>query len=234
MSPNLLALDTSTPRAVVALATPQGVFHADSAVNPSARHGATLLPAIRDLLASAGRTLSDLEGYVVGLGPGSYTGLRVGLMAAKTLAHARGKGLAGFDSLGLIARNAPPDALRVAVIADAQRGDLYSAEFAREGEGSPLARVGQTRVIPFDHWAADLPDGTWVLGPAAASGRFLDHLPGTARLPEHPSAHAPDSGRLAELAAEVWETGHRENLWFVEPVYLRKSAAEEQWEKLGR
>jgi tRNA threonylcarbamoyladenosine biosynthesis protein TsaB len=230
---DLLALDTSTTRAALALATAAGGVFA-AAPDPSARHGRALVPAVRDLLAGAGLTVAGLGGFVVGLGPGSYTGLRIGLTAAKTLAYASGKPLAGFDSLELIARNATPGPLRVAVIADAQRGDVYAADFARDAPASPLVRVAPTRVVPFDRWAAELPEEALVLGPAAASERYAAALPPSAGLPDDPSAHWPDPHRLADLAHDVWRSGRRDEIWFLEPVYLRRSAAEEHWEKLGR
>src|SRR4051794_8320527 len=95
---NLLALDTSTPVAAVALARGDGdVLVAPS--DPDPRHGRALLPMVRDLLARSGLALRDLDVLAVGLGPGSYTGLRIGLTAAKTLAYATGVPLIGLDSL---------------------------------------------------------------------------------------------------------------------------------------
>ena len=94
---------------------------------PGRRHGCDLVPSIRDLLAREGAKIDDLRVLAVGLGPGSYTGLRIGLTAARVLAYVTGADLVGFDSLHGWAREAPADASRVHVVADAQRGDVYSA-----------------------------------------------------------------------------------------------------------
>jgi tRNA threonylcarbamoyladenosine biosynthesis protein TsaB len=231
---NLLALDTSTTRAALVV-VPAGGGPARAACpdpDPSARHGRALVPAIRALLAGAGLAPADLGGLAVGLGPGSYTGLRIGLTAAKALAYALGAPLAGFDSLEAVARNAPADALRVAVVADAQRGDLYAADFARDRPGAPLARAAPTRVVPLDRWAAALPDGAFVLGPALTVPRLADLVPARARHPDDPAANRPDPLRLAAFARDVWLSGRRDDPWFLEPVYLRRSAAEEQWDRL--
>jgi tRNA threonylcarbamoyladenosine biosynthesis protein TsaB len=229
-TPRLLALETSTPHAALAVIGADGLIVV-AAPDPSARHGRALVPAISDLLARVGLTVADLDGLVVGLGPGSYTGLRIGLTAAKTLAYAAGKPLAGVDSLDIVARNAPDETLLVSVIADAQRGDLYVADFRRPAVGLPLERLGATRIVPLGDWVAALPHETLVLGPAVTLDRVATRLPPTARLPAHPDAHWPDPHRLAELALEVWQSGRRDDPWYLEPVYLRRTAAEEQWDK---
>src|SRR5947208_1277721 len=91
---NILALDTSTSYSALAIQRADAaVFYATP--DPSQKHGRSLLPAVRDLLAEAGLSVSDLDALAVGLGPGSYTGLRIGLTAAKTLAFAKGKRLVG-------------------------------------------------------------------------------------------------------------------------------------------
>lgn len=178
--------------------------------------------------------MADLDGLAVGLGPGSYTGLRVGLTAVKTLAYALGKPLVGFDSLETIARNAPESALRVSVIGDAQRGDLYVADFARPEPGEGLVREETTRIVSLDAWAAGLPEGTFVLGPALAVERLATRIPLRFRRPDHPDANWPDPRRLADLARHVWDSGRRDDVFFLEPLYLRRSAAEDQWEAKGK
>ncbi|SIO45604.1 tRNA threonylcarbamoyl adenosine modification protein YeaZ [Singulisphaera sp. GP187] len=224
---NLLALDTSTNRAAVVVATTDGAVHT-AASDPDQRHGRNLIPVIRDLLREANLTVADLDGIAVGLGPGSYTGLRIGLTAAKTLAYTAGKPLAGLDSLEMIARNAPDEERFVSVIADAQRGDLYVANFARTESAAPLVRTSPTRIESLAEWTAGLAVPTLVLGPG------LERL--TAPLPAHartaPAAMSwPDGGRLLLLARDVWAAGRRDDPMFLEPQYLRRSAAEEQWER---
>jgi tRNA threonylcarbamoyladenosine biosynthesis protein TsaB len=223
---NILALDTSTPHAAVAVVTAAGAVQV-ATPDPGQRHGRNLVPTVRDLLRAAGLAPGDLDLIAVGLGPGSYTGLRIGLTAAKTLAYAAGKPLVGLDSLEAIARNAPEEARRVAVIADAQRGDVYAADFARAEPGGPLVRTVPTRIEPLARWLNRLAEGTVVLGPGV--DRLRTPLPSSARRVE-PSADWPDVRRLIDLAREAWQAGRRDDPWFLEPLYLRRSAAEDQWE----
>lgn len=220
---NLLAMDTSTHRAAVALRRDDGAtFVAE--VDAGTRHGRSLVPALRDLLDRAAVAPDELGGIAVGLGPGSFTGLRVGVTAAKTLAYALGRPLVGLETLDVIARNAPADAMAVAAVADAQRGDLFAAEYARDGTGA-LVRTGPVRIVPAGPWLEALATGTLVLGPGLEAVRF----PLPERLPTAPEAwHLPDPLRLLEAAREAFEEGRRDDPWFLEPRYLRRSAAEEK------
>ncbi|MFO0954395.1 MAG: tRNA (adenosine(37)-N6)-threonylcarbamoyltransferase complex dimerization subunit type 1 TsaB [Isosphaeraceae bacterium] len=226
----LLAMDTSTPHAALALCPAEGPPCTASA-DPAERHGRALVPAVRDLLRTAGLVPGELDGIVVGTGPGSYTGLRIGVTVAKAFAYALGKPLATFDSLEVMARNAPPEALCVSVISDAQRGDLYVADFRRDAPGGNLLQVSPTRVEPLASWAAALPEGVCVLGPALAVPRIAPGIPAHAVVPPDDSAHRPDPRAVATLAREVWRTGFRVDPFFLEPLYLRRSSAEEQWDR---
>jgi tRNA threonylcarbamoyladenosine biosynthesis protein TsaB len=221
VSTNLLGLETATRRAAVAVARGAKIFVSEP--DPNRRHGQGLLPAVRDLLHQAGLAAADLDAIAVGRGPGSFTGLRVGVTAAKTLAYALDKPLVGLDSLELIAQNAPAQARRVAVVADAQRGDVFAADFARDRPAGPLRRVAPTRVEPRDCWLDHLTEGVWVLGP--------DLEPLVARLPPFvvaaPELGWPQGRGLIDLARAAFQAGRHEDFWFLEPVYLRRSAAEE-------
>jgi tRNA threonylcarbamoyladenosine biosynthesis protein TsaB len=231
--PNVLALDTATPRAAIAVATSGGAIHV-ARPDSQERHGRNLVPAIRDLLRQAGLDVGAIDLFAAGLGPGSYTGLRVGLTAAKLLAYAAGRPLVGFDSLEAIAWNAPVDALRITVIADAQRGDLYTADFARDAPGAALVRRRPTGIESCAGWAERLAlaPGTLVLGPALQRADVRSALPAQVQSPDPlDDAHWPDARRLPELARILWQHDRRDDPWFLEPLYLRRSAAEDQWER---
>lgn len=219
----LLVLDTSTDRAAVAL----GLADGTSLLAPSGQsrqHGRGLLASIHDLLHRASVRPGDLVAIGVGLGPGSFTGLRIGLTAAKTLAYAVGCPLYGFDSLEAIARNAPIEALRVAAVLDAQRGDLFAADFARDGVGLPLRRALPTRLERADSWPATLLEETFVVGPTL---RAEPAWPASVTRGGGEVAY-PDGLRLIDLTRERIASGPPDDPWFLEPAYVRRSAAEEK------
>jgi tRNA threonylcarbamoyladenosine biosynthesis protein TsaB len=226
---NVLALDTSTDRAAVGLSIGTEV-HSTLTLAAPGRHGRDLIPQLAVTLRDAGLGPRDVDLIAVGLGPGSYTGLRVGLAAAKTLAYATGVPIIGLDSMEALARNAPAKALRISVIADAQRGDVYLAEFVRDGPGAALVSTLSSRIEPLSDWLARLEPGVLVLGPGLEAPSIRAALPPGISTPGS-GLDQPDGRRLLELAREAWESGRRDNPWLLEPRYLRKSAAEEQWER---
>ncbi len=227
-----LIIDTSTERPAVGLSDAVGRIRAFEPTAPR-RHGRDLIPSIQGLMRSESRAVQDLDVIGVGVGPGSYTGLRIGLTAAKVLAYASKAVLVPFDSLEAVAQNASEDALKVVVVADAQRSDVYSAEFLRQAPGGPLRMSLPSRVVPGVVWAGELQEETVVLGPALASPRVRALLPSHVRYDESiPST--PRAEKILGMVQRLWSDGRRGDLWTLEPNYLRRSAAEDQWEARPR
>jgi tRNA threonylcarbamoyl adenosine modification protein YeaZ len=201
----LLALDTATPAVTVALHDGASVVAASGQVD-ARRHGELLLPAVDRVLAEAGVTLSAVTGIVAGVGPGPYTGLRVGLMTADTFGLALDVPVHGLCTLDALAYAADLEGPFV-VATDARRKEVYWARYAD-------ARTRRTEPAvdrPADV-AAELA-GLPVLG----AGATLYALPG-ARAPELPSAAA-----LAALVVERLAAGSE--LLPPAPLYLRRPDA---------
>jgi tRNA threonylcarbamoyl adenosine modification protein YeaZ len=127
----VLALDTATPTLVAGLArwsaTAAAEVLAERAVPSGTRHAELLTPAISGVLADAGLTMADLDAVVTGLGPGPFTGLRVGVVTAAALADARGLPVVGVCSLDAIGSGART------VVTDARRKEIYWATYAADG-----------------------------------------------------------------------------------------------------
>lgn len=219
-----LAIDTSTDHACIAVGLDEGTCIIAPA-GDSRRHGRGLVPSLRDLLKGAGIRPASLGAIAVGLGPGSFTGLRIGLTAAKTLAYAVGCPLVGLDSFEAIARNAPDESLRVCVVANGQRGDLFVADFAREAPGTPLRPVLPTRLERLDSWPGTVASGTFILGPPL--GRSEPTWPDGVGRGEAQAGY-PEGRRLIALARERFAAGEVVDPWFLEPNYGRRGAAEEK------
>jgi tRNA threonylcarbamoyl adenosine modification protein YeaZ len=147
----VLALDTATPTLVAGLArwTPSegAEVLAERAVPSGTKHAELLTPAIAGVLADAGLAMADVEAVVTGLGPGPFTGLRVGVVTAAALADARGLPVVGVCSLDAVGSGART------VVTDARRKEVYWAAYDAEGtriDGPGVARPEQLdRPGPF-------------------------------------------------------------------------------------
>ncbi|MCF3123025.1 tRNA (adenosine(37)-N6)-threonylcarbamoyltransferase complex dimerization subunit type 1 TsaB [Streptomyces arenae] len=205
----LLALDTATPAVTVALHDGSSVVSESSQVD-ARRHGELLLPAVDRVLADAGLRLDAVTGIVVGVGPGPYTGLRVGLMTADTFGLALGVPVHGVCTLDGLAYASGIDSGPFVVATDARRKEVYWARYddVRTRAGGPAVDR-----------PADIADEVAGL-PAVGAGALLypDTFP-DARAPEHVSAAA-----LASLAAERLAAG--EELLEPRPLYLRRPDAQ--------
>lgn len=204
----LLALDTATPAVTVALHDGASVLASSCQVD-ARRHGELLLPAVDRVLAEAGTRLDAVTAVVVGVGPGPYTGLRVGLMTADTFGLVLGVPVYGVCTLDGLAYASDLDGPFV-VATDARRKEVYWARYAD----------ARTRVTePAVDRPAQIAEAVAGL-PAVGAGALL--YPGTfpvAREPEHVSAAA-----LASLAVEKLAAG--EELPAPRPLYLRRPDAQ--------
>lgn len=134
---NILAFDTATPATVVALNERERRH--DPAPGERPGHAAQLLPLATQLLADAGLAFADLDRIAVGLGPGTFTGLRIGVATARALAQGTGAGLVGVSTLRALAANAA--GRPVLAVLDARRGEAFVAEYDGDGEVRPPAAV---------------------------------------------------------------------------------------------
>lgn len=126
--PRILAFDTSTDALTVALFT--GSRRSESAVHTRLRHSDIMFEILGCFLAKSGWSFRDIDLFCVGLGPGSFSGIRVGVMAAKTMAYALGKKCLGQSSLQIIAMNHVSYPKPVCVVRDARRGNVYTGTFS--------------------------------------------------------------------------------------------------------
>jgi tRNA threonylcarbamoyladenosine biosynthesis protein TsaB len=219
--PRVLVIDTSHRIALVALAA-GGRMLGQRRLDEARRHARDLAPAIRELLAEQDWRAQHLDAVFVSRGPGSYTGLRVGIMSAKTLAYATDCTLLGLETFAAIARQAPAEALTVDVIADAQQDRVYVQRFTPAGAATALA------IQPLAKWQATLTDAIWVMGPGLE--RFAPAL-GTAVRVAPPETWFARAERLLQLGLERLRRGEKDDVFAVEPLYLRASSAEEKWSR---
>jgi len=222
-----LGIETSGRDGSVALLREREVVAQRGLSQAGRRHARTLVYELQQLLTESHVSPRDCEIVAVSQGPGSFTGLRVGVVCAKTWAYATGCRLVGVDTLLAIASSVDPCVGRVDVIADAQRDELFLGQY-RSGSDDVWAAERDVRIVSADDWLNDLTGDHAVTGPAVE--KLRDRIPGNVEvLPvetQHPSAI--EVGRLGHRLATAGPTLDH---WALKPLYLRKSAAEERAEE---
>ncbi len=225
---NVLGLETSGAIGSVA-ACRNGAVLAEEHLGRGMEHGRMLLPLVDRVVRRAGwDKRRDLDLIAVSQGPGSYTGLRVGLTCAKTLAVLLEKPLVGVCSLDVIAENAPAEWDRVLAVLDAKRDEVYAAAYQRR-DGTFRRLAGPSVMKPAEALGL-LASPVFVMGDGLA--RY-----GT-EFPEPRCQHAAQelwratASVVARLGLEAFRAGHRDEPTGMQPIYLRLPEAEARRRKM--
>jgi tRNA threonylcarbamoyladenosine biosynthesis protein TsaB len=217
----VLGIDTATWTATVGLVRDETVLAETSEV-ARASHGASLPRLVESTVAAAGVRLHDVEGIAVSIGPGSFTGLRIGLSLAKGMAFAGGLPLAAVPTLEALAAVvvAPPGATVWAAL-DARMREVYAAPFRAAADGPE--RLGADEALAPDVLAARLGPEAILVGDAADAYPVLRER-GARVLPF--ATHHPRGGVVARLGARLLAAGRGADPGPLEPAYVRASQAE--------
>jgi tRNA threonylcarbamoyladenosine biosynthesis protein TsaB len=220
----ILAIETTGQAGSVALL--EGAMLAREIMLPAAERSAkTLAPAIREILDAAGWQPSDIRLIAVATGPGSFTGLRVGVTTAKTFAYAMRGEVIGVNPLEAIAAQAPDDIKRVSAVIDAQRQQVFVREFVRDSAGE-FQPIEVAAILDSDTWLAGIKPAASVSGPALE--RLAAQIPaGVTIVPRE--LWSPRAATVGQLGWRRYQSGARDDLWRIVPQYFRPSAAEEKW-----
>ena len=218
---HILALDTTNEYGSLALAADAQVV-AEVLLHSKEGFSGVLFDQLRGLLERSGWKLEEIDCFAAAAGPGSFTGVRVGLAAVKGLAEALGKRVVAVSNLEAVAWFGEA-ALRAAVV-DARRGQIYGAVYTAE-----LAVASPEVVTPFPAWLATLPEGDlefvcqdFAPFRAALDGTQFEHAP----VREAPRALA---GAIARIAAARLAAGLSQSPAEIDANYVRKSDAELFW-----
>ncbi|MFH1092297.1 MAG: tRNA (adenosine(37)-N6)-threonylcarbamoyltransferase complex dimerization subunit type 1 TsaB [Pseudomonadota bacterium] len=216
----VLALDTSTLVGDVALVNQDRVV-AESKLKPGETHSKTLLPEIKKMLDRAGLEVRDLEFIAVGLGPGSFTGLRIGLAAAKGLAWAAGIPLVGVPTLEAMVRALPPRDITACPLLDARRNQVYFALY-QTGPGGGWERESPYQARTPADLAVLIREKTWFIGEGAGTyGNILTEMLGSFFVRGPQELDYPQAVQVAWLAYELMAAGTETDPTRVVPIYVR-------------
>lgn len=227
----ILGIDTSTLVSSVALVDKNKVL-AELNIQSKLTHSEMLMPHIDQLLKLAQVDKKAVTGIAVSIGPGSFTGLRIGLATAKTIAYALDIPIIGVPTMEALAYNCPIPEVYIMPLLDAQKGNCYTAKYCWE-EGKLIIKE-QTKVDSFDNllsYATNQDKKVIILGEIA-----IKHADKIKELHENiilaqPQIIFAKASSVAFLGIDMQNRGINHDVMTLEPYYIRKSEAEVLWEQ---
>jgi len=232
----ILAVDSATPVAGVALLH-DGTLLKEEFTNYKKTHSETLMPMIHRVLQECDCTMTEVDALAVTTGPGSFTGLRIGLALVKGLALATGISVVGVNTLEVMAHNIYDSEALVCPLLNARKGEVYCGFYQVEGRPVSLAEMRACSPAEFCEQALSIlaaSEATKIIllgdGYLPYQELFREQLGDKAIMaPSH--LMLPRASTLADLAVERVSRGEFEDVFGLRPVYIRLSEAEY---RLGR
>ena len=215
---NILAIDTSTMISTVTIAS-DGEIIGDFNVNQQKTHSESLVPMIENLLDLLGMTIGNIDKFVIAKGPGSFTGLRIGMTIAKTLAQVGDKDLIPVSTLLALANNSSSDRLKVPML-DARGNRVYAAVY--DSDFNEIIRDDLYTIDEFVDLTNDLDRRVELIGEIAT--KYEDKFKNSKTLPLNFRSCIGRS--LIKIALK--EDREAKKLYEISPNYLRKSQAERE------
>lgn len=211
--------------------TDGGTLVAESRINVKSTHSERLLTEIAHILSRSGLTIREIDLFAVAIGPGSFTGLRVGLSTVKGLVYATGAKLVSVPSLEAFAWNLPFSPHPVCPLFDARRKEVYGGIFRWSGAG--FVREMAERPIALTDLLSRITEPTVFIGEGAVIYReaITEALGGRA-LFAPPREMVPSPANVAHLAYLRAQKGEHDDPVSLIPLYLRRSEAEMKAEKV--
>ncbi len=221
----ILGIDTSTPCGSVGLADDGGVI-SEYLLNVPVTHSERLLAAIHFVLKEAGCAMEALDGWAVSLGPGSFTGLRIGVSTVKGLAYATGKPVVGVPTLDGLAAQISPTPYLICPILDARKKEVYTA-FYRYNQEDLLVRLSDYQAIRPNILIKEAREKTVFIGNGVTTyGEILRNaLPSFALFPAAP-LHLLHGSMVAKLGLDLLLKEDYLDIATFSPIYVRPSEAE--------
>lgn len=220
----ILSVDTATTSCSVAVTRNQSLL-AEVTNDTPQTHARHLMGMIDTAIGLSGLTMSDLDGFAVTQGPGSFTGLRIGIASIKGLAAATGKPLVGVSTLDTLVMQAACSSMLICPLLDARRGEVYFSRY-RYGNGKLEQLVEEGVSTPADA-IEGLNEASLFVGQGAMIYRdlLMDALGGFA-LFAPVIQNTIRASTVAYLSLPAFEAGHTDDIARFVPAYIRRSDAE--------
>ncbi len=220
----ILSLDSATPWGAIALGDETEIYF-EISVKSGKGGGEYLLSILNQFIAKSGKNLSEIDLIAAGTGPGSYTGIRVGLAAVQGLAEGLKVPVMGIDTLRIIAENGCHAGDWVAVVIDARRGSVYAGLYHNSDQG--LKEYLPPCYTDVESFSRKLTEFTNVLVCGDGSKKYRETWIKNPLVKVGPATwDRPSAANLIRIAAQRWNPENRTILEGLNPCYLRKVEAE--------
>ncbi len=224
----ILAVHTTSPSLGVAIVEGDSVL-GETVLPPGKEHLENLAPTIKDLTERVGISVRDVDGLAVATGPGSFSGIRIGIACVKGIAIALGKPVMGVCSLEIPAWQVVGEGRIGVTVIDARRGEVYLAGYRKiEGLTEQIVGPRLVRADTVASFIAEMPAGTFIVGDVS-----LDGLVGSIPNVQKEIVSTPSAAACGFIAHERFKRGHASELDSLAPVYVRRSDAEEKRDLLN-
>ena len=197
-------------------------------------HSERLMPSLDGLFHEASMSIGDVQGIALALGPGSFTGLRIGVSTVKGLAFALGVPVVGVPTLDALAQNIPFASSLICPVLDARKKEVYAALFRGDGTGR-VEKSSEDWGLPPEDLLSRINEKTIFLGVGAEVYRdiFRNKLGPLAQFAP-PELSLPRAVNVARLSLPGFQKGLTLNLFSFTPTYIRRSEAEIHYEAKER
>lgn len=228
----ILSIDSCSNVATAALVD-DDVLIAQFSLNNKTTHSTKLLPQIEYMMKNAETQFSDIDLFAVTVGPGSFTGQRIGVSTAKALAHAVNKPMVGVSSLMAMAYNIKYTDFLICPIMDARREQVYTATF--KWKNNKLITIKEDRAMALDDLLDEISENVIFLGDGVPvfKDKITDKLGDNAHFAPANLMHI-NGGGVAEAAKSEYKKGNACNYASLTPTYLRLSQAEREYNDRNR
>lgn len=227
----ILGIDTSTMAANVAVLEDDKLI-CEYTINTKKTHSQKLMPMIENMLNLSDISIKDIEAIAICVGPGSFTGLRIGMATAKAMSHVNNIPIVGVNSLEVLATNMDLCNRKICSILDAQRNQVYTGKYIIEN--GELKELEEISINPIDDLLKELEESldNWVIL-GEATYKYKDKIESISNI-EIPSSanNITKASSLCNIARKkIIENKDIHNCYDINPMYIRKSQAEEQYEE---
>ncbi len=228
----VLGIETSTKTGSVAAVSDHGVI-AQYSLNIEVTHSERLMSTVDRVLKDSGLEMLQFDGFAVAIGPGSFTGLRIGLATVKGLALATGKPVAAVPTLRALAWNTPFAAHPICPMLDARKNEVYAALYTFDGPD--LVQTMPEAVIPLARLGDLIAGKTLFTGEASFDYHtIIEEMLGDRALFAPLSAILPSAASVADIGLKMIRNGRHSDPDSLTPLYIRRPEAEVAWEKRMR